>query len=271
MRYQLEHFVAQFQHSMARIEARIVSIQSHTLKQRLDTAYNAFEWFQSRGHEKRADNGYNHIGFIPNSQSNQTVPEWLDRGTISWRFDYTHRIKRNNRRTAIKKQRKKAESAASASERQHDNTATSSLAVLTPSQSHLPHGDEIQTDSASAQVELASSADRRSRAIFLCVLHPNMAQTPIIECPNVRKEADEGSFDMFGDGPMKEMVETYEKNFANCGGLGSFAHCVNHEERGDLNAAKTFRLDAQSNKIINPWRSDQERESEGGWELYVRT
>ena len=205
-------------------------------------------------------------------------------------IDNTHRIKRNNRRAAIKKQRKKAESAASASER-HDNTATSSLAVSTPSRSHLPHDDGIQTDSTSAQVELASSADRRSRAIFICVLHPDMAQTSITECPDVKIESDEGSFDMFSDGPMKEMVETYGKNFANYGGLGSlndtmchsnsttkvdytttsFAHLVRHEERGDLNAAKTFRLDAQSIEIINQWQSDRERESEGVWGFYVRT
>ena len=89
-----------------------------------------------------------------------------------------------------------------------------------------------------------------------------MAQTLIIECPNVRKEADEGSFDMFSDGPMKEMVEMYGKNFADYGGLGSlndsmcssnsttkveytmtsFAHHVHHEERGHVDVANTFRL-----------------------------
>ena len=67
MNYQIRHFVTEFQHSMARIEARTVSIQSHTLKQRLDTAYNAFERFQGRVNEKRADDGYNYIGFFPNS------------------------------------------------------------------------------------------------------------------------------------------------------------------------------------------------------------
>ena len=159
-------------------------------------------------------------------QSNQTVPEWFDQEIVSWRFNYTDRLRRNNRGTAIRKERKKAESVASASERQYNNTPTSSLAVLTPSQSHLPHDDRVQTDSASAQVELASSADRRSRAIFLCVLHPDMARTPIRECLNVKIEADsagqrrsdEGSFDMFGDGPIKEMMQTYGKNFADYGG-----------------------------------------------------
>ena len=67
MNYQLRHFVTEFKHSMARIEARTVSIQSHTLKQSLDTAYNAFERFQGRVDEKRADNSYNYIRFIPNS------------------------------------------------------------------------------------------------------------------------------------------------------------------------------------------------------------
>ena len=55
-----------------------------------------------------------------------------------------------------------------------------------------------------------------------------MAQTPITKCPNVKIEADpagkrrsdEGSFDMFSDGPMKEMVETYGKNFASYEGPG---------------------------------------------------
>ena len=227
----------------------------------------------------------------PMRQSNQTVPEWLDQEIVSWRFNYTDRLKRNNCGTAIRKERKKAESAASESERRHDNTATSSLTVSSPSRSHLPHDDRMQTDSASAQVELASSADRRSRAIFLCVLHPDMAQTLITGCPNVRIEADEGSFDMFSDGPMKEMVETYGKNFSNYGGPGSlndtmcrsnsttkvnytmtsFAHRVHHEERGDLHAAKMFQLDAQSIEIINQWQSDRERESEGIWGFYVRT
>ena len=161
-------------------------------------------------------------------QSNQTVPEWLDREIVSWRFNYTHRTKSNNHRTKIKKQQKEAESAAPAPKRQLDITATSSLTVSTPSRPHLPHDDGMQTDSASAQVEPVPSANGRSLAIFLCVLHPDMAQTPITKCPNVRIEADpadkrrsdEGSFDMFSDGPMKEMVETYGENFANYGGPG---------------------------------------------------
>ena len=160
--------------------------------------------------------------------SNQTVPEWLDRGLVSWRLDYTHRTKRNNHNTATKKQRKEAESAAPAPERQHDITASSSSPVSTPSRPYLPHDDGMQTGSASAQVEPVPSANGRSQATFLCVLHPDMAQTPITECPNVKIEADpsdkkrsdEGSFDMFSDGPMKEMVETYGENFANYGGPG---------------------------------------------------
>ena len=166
-------------------------------------------------------------------RSSQTVPAWLDREIVSWRFDYTHRVKRQNYRTATEKQRKKAESAAPAPEPQHTTTTTSSLTVSTPSRPHLPPEDRIQTNSASAQVAPAQiapapSANGRSRAIFLCVLHPGMAQTPIAKSPNVRIEADptekipsnEGAFDMFGDGPMKEMVETYGKNFADYGGPG---------------------------------------------------
>lgn len=67
MKYQLRRFVTEFKHSMARIEARTVSIQSYTLKQRLDAAYNAFERFQDRVNEKRADHEYNYISFVPNS------------------------------------------------------------------------------------------------------------------------------------------------------------------------------------------------------------
>ena len=43
MTYQLQHFATEVKHSMARIEARTISGQSHTLKQRVDTAYNTFE------------------------------------------------------------------------------------------------------------------------------------------------------------------------------------------------------------------------------------
>lgn len=43
--------------------------------------------------------------------------------------------------------------------------------------------------------------------------------------------------------------------------IASFAHRVHHEERGDLNAAKTFRLDVSSIKIINQWQSDRERKN----------
>ena len=42
--------------------------------------------------------------------------------------------------------------------------------------------------------------------------------------------------------------------------IASSAHRVHHEERGDLNAAKSFRLDASSIEIINQWQSDRERE-----------
>ena len=42
--------------------------------------------------------------------------------------------------------------------------------------------------------------------------------------------------------------------------IASFAHLVHHEERGDLNAAKSFRLDVSSTQIINQWQSDPERE-----------
>lgn len=67
MKYQLRRFVTEFKYSMARIEARTVFIQSYTLKQRLDAVYNAFERFQDRVNEKRADHGYNYISFVPNS------------------------------------------------------------------------------------------------------------------------------------------------------------------------------------------------------------
>lgn len=67
MNYQLRRFVTEYEHSIARIEARIVSVQSHTLKERLNTAYNTFQQFQHRVNQKRADNGYNYISFIPNS------------------------------------------------------------------------------------------------------------------------------------------------------------------------------------------------------------
>lgn len=162
-------------------------------------------------------------------QDNQIVPEWLDREIVSWRFEYTHRTKRNNHRTTTKKQRKEAESVVPAPELQHEARATSSFTISTPSRPHLPLDDGIQTGSASAQVEPAPLANGRSRAIFLCVLHPDMAQMPITRCPNVRIEADpadkrrsdEGSFDMFSDGPMKEMVETYGKKFANYGRPGN--------------------------------------------------
>ena len=68
MRYQIKHFVAQFQHSMARIEAKIVPIQSHTLKQKVDTAYKAVERFQRHVNEKRAEKWYKYIDFhfLPN-------------------------------------------------------------------------------------------------------------------------------------------------------------------------------------------------------------
>ena len=166
-------------------------------------------------------------------QSSQAVPEWLDRENVSWRFDYTHRVKRQNYRTATEKQRKKAESAAPTPEPQHTTTNTSSLTVSTPSRPHLPPDDKFQTNPASAHVEPAQiapapSVNGRSRAIFLCVLHPGMAQTPITKSPNVRIEADptekrpsnEGAFDMFSDSPMKEIEETYGKNFADYGGPG---------------------------------------------------
>ena len=43
--------------------------------------------------------------------------------------------------------------------------------------------------------------------------------------------------------------------------MTSFAYRVRHEERGDLNASKSFRLDSQSIEIINQWQSDRERKS----------
>ena len=149
-------------------------------------------------------------------QINQAVPKWLDLGIVTWRFDYTLRTKRNNQITKAKKQQKEAEPAA----------PTPSLTILTPSQPYLPHDDQIQTSSVSPQVEPVPSANRRSRATFLCVLHPNEARTPIKDSPNVSIGVDpadirrsaEGSFDMFSAGPMKDMVEMYGENFAHYGG-----------------------------------------------------
>ncbi|KAM0800607.1 hypothetical protein BDR22DRAFT_241059 [Usnea florida] len=149
-------------------------------------------------------------------QSNQTVPEWLNREIVSWRFGYAHRIKRNNYGTKSKKQRKEAESVVPAR----------SLTVPTVLRPHLSHDDGIQMDSASAQVESAPYANGTPQAIFLCVLHPDNSRAPIAECPNFmieadpadRRRSDKGSFDMFSNAPMKEMVETYGSNFAMYGG-----------------------------------------------------
>ena len=151
-------------------------------------------------------------------QSNQTVPEWLNREIVSWRFGYAHRIKRNNHGTKSKKQRKEVESVVPAR----------SLTVPTLLRPHLPHHDGMQMDSASAQVESAPSANGTSQAIFLCVLHPDISRTPIAKSPNISIEADpadkrrsdKDSFDMFSYAPMKEMVETYGPNFAMYGGAG---------------------------------------------------
>ena len=85
MEIQIRHFVTEFQQSIARIEAKTVSIQSHTLKQSLDNAYIAFERFQSRVNEKRAYNGYKYIRFIPNSwrpEGMQILDSYYDFATL---------------------------------------------------------------------------------------------------------------------------------------------------------------------------------------------
>ena len=93
-----------------------------------------------------------------------------------------------------------------------------SLLMQTPANQNLRH--------RYSRRDSASPIRPRSRATFLCVLHPETAQTPITQSPNVRIGADPANirqlakdyFDISSDGPMKEMVETYGENFANYGG-----------------------------------------------------